>query len=245
MVFTCFPGQGLQFGQQGHLTMGCSGSTEWQGQNDKSIFSFRKAIVMDDCVGSLSVSWAFTSGIALKTERNAPWVSAGMCECETGEQLGVVGTDSYSWTLHWAYAVNRRGRLWEKLHTAVSYFFCMCPSIPLWAAGLWSTQALRESTGVLIHPLPLLVTAGALISSHALQSALLLPWCPFILHWVVQYDPLWKHFLQTVKYIFPEANILLHICTIKHRAEQRKVPGKPMGWSCSLRLPLFFFGWFC
>lgn len=154
MVFTCFPGQGQQFGQQGHLTMGCSGSTEWRGQNDKSIFSFRKAIVMDDCVGSLSTSWAFTSGIALKTERNAPWVSAGMCKCETGEQLGVVGTDSYSWTLHWAYAVNRRGKLWEKLHTAVCYFFCMCPSMPLWAARLRSTQALCEAQASSSIPFP-------------------------------------------------------------------------------------------
>lgn len=48
--------------------MDCGGSTEWQGQNDKSIFSFRKTVVMDDCMGSLSTSWAFTSGIALKTE---------------------------------------------------------------------------------------------------------------------------------------------------------------------------------
>lgn len=76
--------------------MGCSGSIEWQGQNDKSIFSFRRTVVMDDCVGSMSMSWAFTSGIALKTEGNMLWVSAGMCKCETGEQLEVVGTDSYS-----------------------------------------------------------------------------------------------------------------------------------------------------
>lgn len=36
---------------------------------------------------------------------------------------------------------------------------------------------------------------------------------------VVQCDPFWKHYLQTVKYIFPEANILLHICTVKQQSK--------------------------